>query len=111
MGDLARFDSHDPDRNLARIGPVSCTILPVQDSVRDLAGLKLREGSRQSGIEWLRPLLFEREPGVTVAEHRRAVGATSAVMSWLCLPNMPFGAYMNLPGRTIASREYPIPPT
>ena len=74
MRDLARFDSHDRDRDLARIGPVSCTLLPVQGSVRDLARLKLREGSRRSGIEWLRPLLFEREQGVAVAEHSRAVG-------------------------------------
>ena len=49
MRDLARCDSHDPNRNHTRIGTVSWTILPVQDSVRDLAGLKLREGSRQSG--------------------------------------------------------------
>ena len=69
VGDLAKFDSPDRDRHLARMGPVSCTHLPVQGSVRDLARLKLREGSRRSGIEWLRPLLFEREQGVAVAEH------------------------------------------
>ena len=60
VGDLAKFDSPDRDRHLARMGPVSCTHLPVQGSVRDLARLKLRDGSRWSGIEWLRPLLFER---------------------------------------------------
>ena len=90
MGDLAKFDSPDRDRHLARMGPVSCTPLPVQGSVRDLARLKLRDGSRWSGIEWLRPLLFEREQGVAVAEHSRAVGATSAVMAWLYWPNMHF---------------------
>ena len=64
-----------------------------------------------SPLRWLRPLLFKGERIAAGAEHSRAVGATSAVMAWPCSPNMPFGAYMNLPGRAIASREYHIPPT
>ena len=39
--------------------------------------LRINSSPLRGGIEWLRPLLCKGEQGVAVAEHGRAVGATS----------------------------------